>query len=75
MLAMSSMRMGEREKAVEWLLDLLLVFDEVGMPVSGVRAPTLDFTSAGALLYAVAMMTGGWDGHDDSGDDDGGFNE
>ena len=62
MLAMSAARNGETEKAIEWLLHPLFEFDEVGMPVGGVRVPTPYFPGAGALLYAVAMMAEGWDG-------------
>ena len=62
MLAMSAARNGETEKAVEWLLHPLFQFDDVGMPVGGVRVPTPYFPGSGALLYAVAMMAGGWDG-------------
>lgn len=62
MLAMSAARNGEAEKAVEWLLHPLFEFDDVGMPVGGVRVPTPYFPGSGALLYAVAMMAEGWDG-------------
>ncbi|KAL0578688.1 hypothetical protein V5O48_003308 [Marasmius crinis-equi] len=62
MLAMSAARNGETEKAIDWLLDPLFVFDDVGMPVGGVRVPTPYFPGSGSLLYAIAMMAGGWDG-------------
>ncbi|ESK84899.1 hypothetical protein Moror_14900 [Moniliophthora roreri MCA 2997] len=62
MLAMSAARNGDTEKAIEWLLDPLLIFDDVGMPVGGVRVPTPYFPGSGSLLYAVAMMAAGWDG-------------
>ncbi|KAJ7779248.1 Six-hairpin glycosidase-like protein [Mycena metata] len=62
MLAMSAARIGEQEKALEWLLHPLFQFDDVGMPVGGVRVPTPYFPGAGALLYATAMMANGWDG-------------
>ncbi|KAI1798329.1 Six-hairpin glycosidase-like protein, partial [Ganoderma leucocontextum] len=62
MLAMSAARNGEAEKAIDWLLHPLFQFDDVGMPVGGVRVPTPYFPGSGALLYAVAMMAGGWDG-------------
>ncbi|KAI0746641.1 Six-hairpin glycosidase-like protein [Daedaleopsis nitida] len=61
MLAMSAARNGDTEKAVEWLLHPLFEFDDVGMPVGGVRVPTPYFPGSGALLYAVAMMAEGWD--------------
>ncbi|KAJ3532417.1 hypothetical protein NM688_g7426 [Phlebia brevispora] len=62
MLAMSAARNGEAEKAIEWLLHPLFQFDDVGMPIGGVRVPTPYFPGSGALLYAVAMMAEGWDG-------------
>lgn len=62
MLAMSAARHGETEKAVTWLLDPLLDFDDVGMPIGGVRVPTPYFPGSGALLYAIAFMAKGWDG-------------
>ncbi|KAF7313892.1 hypothetical protein HMN09_00547100 [Mycena chlorophos] len=61
-LAMSAARIGQPEQAVEWLLHPLFQFDDVGMPVGGVRVPTPYFPGAGALLLAVAMMAEGWDG-------------
>ncbi|KAK2731771.1 hypothetical protein FQN55_004459 [Onygenales sp. PD_40] len=62
MLAMSALRLGEREEAVELLLHGNFGFDEVGMPVGGERVPTPYFPAGGALLVAVALMAGGWDG-------------
>ncbi|KAF9019784.1 hypothetical protein BDZ89DRAFT_958878 [Hymenopellis radicata] len=62
MLAMSSARNGDPEQAVDWLLDPLFQFDDVGMPVGGVRVPTPYFPGSGGLLYAIGMMAGGWDG-------------
>ncbi|PBK66054.1 hypothetical protein ARMSODRAFT_977740 [Armillaria solidipes] len=61
MLAMSSARNGDAEEAVEWLLDPLFNFDDVGMPLTPVRHPPY-FPGSGGLLYAVAMMASGWDG-------------
>lgn len=61
MLAMSAARNGETEKAIEWLLHPLFQFDDIGMPVGGVRVPTPYFPGSGSLLYAVAMMAAGWD--------------
>jgi hypothetical protein len=34
---MSAARIGEKEKAVEWLLNPLFQFDDAGHPVGGVR--------------------------------------
>ena len=62
MLAMSAARNGETEKAIEWLLHPLFQFDDVGMPIGGVRVPTPYFPGSGSLLYAIAMMAAGWDG-------------
>lgn len=62
MLAMSAARIGDTEKAIEWLLHPLFEFDDVGMPIGGVRVPTPYFPGSGALLYAIAMMASGWDG-------------
>ncbi|KAK0186407.1 Six-hairpin glycosidase-like protein [Armillaria mellea] len=61
MLAMSSARNGDAEGAVEWLLDPVFDFDDVGMPMAPVRHPPY-FPGSGGLLYAVAMMASGWDG-------------
>ncbi|OCH88022.1 hypothetical protein OBBRIDRAFT_116454 [Obba rivulosa] len=62
MLAMSAARNGDAEQAIEWLLHPLFQFDDVGMPIGGVRVPTPYFPGAGSLLYAIAMMAAGWDG-------------
>jgi hypothetical protein len=62
MLALAAARTGNTEKAVEWLLDDLFQFDDVGMPIGGTRVPTPYFPGSGALLYAVAFMAEGWDG-------------
>jgi hypothetical protein len=62
MLAMSAARNGESDRAIEWLLDPLYQFDDVGMPVGGVRVPTPYFPGSGSFLLAIAMMAGGWDG-------------
>ncbi|KAI4518732.1 hypothetical protein K525DRAFT_242015 [Schizophyllum commune Loenen D] len=62
MLAMSAARIGDAEKAIDWLLHPLFQFDDVGMPIGGVRVPTPYFPGSGGLLYAVAMMAAGWDG-------------
>lgn len=62
MLALSAARNGEPEQAIEWLLHPLFQFDDVGMPIGGVRVPTPYFPGSGALLYAIAFMAAGWDG-------------
>lgn len=62
LLALTAAKMGEREKAVEWLLHPDNAFDEIGMPVGGVRVPTPYLPAAAGLLLAVGMMAGGWEG-------------
>lgn len=62
MLAMSAARNGETDQAIDFLLHPLFTFDDVGMPIGGVRVPTPYFPGSGALLYAIAMMARGWDG-------------
>ena len=62
MLAMNAARLGDIQAAVGYLLDKHWEFDDVGMPVGGVRVPTPYFPSSGGLLLAVAMLAGGWDG-------------
>ena len=65
LLAMNAARFGDREKAIELLLDKNYQFDDVGMPVGGSRVPTPYFPAAGGLLMTVGMMAGGWDGESD----------
>jgi hypothetical protein len=62
MLAMSAARNGETDRAIDWLLNSLYQFDDVGMPIGGVRVPTPYFPGSGSLLLAIAMMAAGWDG-------------
>ncbi|KAK4455455.1 Six-hairpin glycosidase-like protein [Podospora aff. communis PSN243] len=62
MLAMNSLRLGDRERAVEYLLHPIFQFDDAGYPVGGSRVPTPYFPNAASLLIAMAMMAGGWDG-------------
>jgi hypothetical protein len=61
MLAMCAARLGEPDKAVELLLTPgdHFSFDDAGLATGG---PYPYFPSNGGLLYAVAMMTAGWDG-------------
>ncbi|KAL6240149.1 hypothetical protein BDW75DRAFT_3439 [Aspergillus navahoensis] len=63
MLAMTSLRSGDVNQAVAWLLDSHFQFDDVGNPV-GTVVPTPYFPASSALLLAVAMMAGGWDGQE-----------
>ncbi|KAF2685836.1 hypothetical protein K458DRAFT_417039 [Lentithecium fluviatile CBS 122367] len=62
LLAMTMARLGNAEKAVDWLLDPNNKFNEVGMPVGGTRVPTPYFPASAGLLLAAGMMAGGWDG-------------
>ncbi|KAI9154668.1 hypothetical protein HJFPF1_07225 [Paramyrothecium foliicola] len=61
MLAMNSLRLGNPERAVEYLLHPSFQFDDAGYPVGGTRVPTPYFPSSSGLLLAMAMMAGGWD--------------
>ncbi|KAJ9158366.1 Six-hairpin glycosidase-like protein [Coniochaeta hoffmannii] len=62
MLAMNSLRLGDVDQAVEYLLHPIFQFDDAGYPVGGSRVPTPYFPNSASLLIAVAMMAGGWDG-------------
>ena len=61
MLAMCAARVGEPEKAIDFLLTAApgFQFDDRGLATGG---PFPYFPSNGGLLYAVAMMAAGWDG-------------
>lgn len=61
MLAMCAARLGEPNRAVDFLLHPSggFQFDERGLATGG---PFPYFPSNGGLLYAVAMMAAGWDG-------------
>ncbi len=61
MLAMAAARTGNPEKAIDMLMHPSpnFQFDEHGLATGG---PWPYFPSNGALLTAVAMMAGGWDG-------------
>ncbi|KAF9009618.1 Six-hairpin glycosidase-like protein [Cyathus striatus] len=67
MLAMGAARQGLSERAIEWLLDPHFQFDDVGMPLGGVKVPTPYFPGSGSLLLAIAMMAKGWDGSENLG--------
>lgn len=62
MLAMNSLRLGDVEQAIAYLLDPLFAFDDAGYPEGGSRVPTPYMPNTGGLLLAAAMMAGGWDG-------------
>lgn len=62
LLAMNSLRLGNVDQALAYLLDPVFQFDDAGYPVGGSRVPTPYFPNAASLLLATAMMAGGWDG-------------
>ncbi|PGH23007.1 hypothetical protein AJ80_02922 [Polytolypa hystricis UAMH7299] len=62
MLSMNALRLGDRERAVDMLLHDNFQFDDVGMPIGGLRVPTPYFPASGSLLISVALMASGWDG-------------
>jgi hypothetical protein len=62
LLAMTAIRTGDTNTAIEMLLHESFQFDDVGMPLGGLRVKTPYFPSSGGLLLAVALMAGGWDG-------------
>jgi hypothetical protein len=61
MLAMCAARLGEPERAVDFLLHASsrFQFTDAGLATGG---PFPYFPSNGGLLYAVAMMCAGWPG-------------
>ena len=59
---MNAVRMGYPKTAMDFLLYPGYDFDDVGMPIGGARVPTPYFPGSASLLFAVAMMAGGWDG-------------
>ncbi|APU20865.1 hypothetical protein UA75_14275 [Actinoalloteichus sp. GBA129-24] len=61
LLAMNAARLGDAERAVDFLLHERFGFTETGLPASGKSGvPSPYFPGAGGLLYAVAMMCAGW---------------
>jgi hypothetical protein len=62
LLAMNAARLGDVEKAVDFLLWPTFEFDDAGYQVGGARVPTPYHPGAASLLWAVAMLAGGWDG-------------
>lgn len=61
MMAMAAARTGQPKMAIDFLMhsSLKFQFDEHGLATGG---PYPYFPSNGALLTAIAMMCGGWDG-------------
>lgn len=66
MLAMNSLRLGDVDQAITYLLHPLFEFDDAGYPVGGIRVATPYFPGSSAFLLAMAMMAGGWDGAEGS---------
>jgi hypothetical protein len=66
MLAMNAARIGEPDKAIDFLLHRAMPFDDVGLSRGGEQVPFPYFPATGSFLYAIAFMAAGWDG---SGDD------
>lgn len=61
LLAMNSLRLGNVDQAVAYLLHPIFQFDDAGYPLGGTRVATPYFPNAASLLLAVAMVAGGWD--------------
>uniref|UniRef100_A0A8H7TMZ7 Six-hairpin glycosidase-like protein n=1 Tax=Bionectria ochroleuca TaxID=29856 RepID=A0A8H7TMZ7_BIOOC len=64
MMAMNSLRLGDVDRAIEYLLHHSFDFDDAGYPTGGTRVPRPYFPSSGSFLLAMAMMAGGWDGEE-----------
>ena len=62
LLAMNSMRIGDIDQAMAYLLHPNFQFDDAGYPIGGSAVPTPYMPASGGLLLAIAMMAGGWDG-------------
>jgi len=60
MLAMTAAKLGDYDRAVDFLLNPNFQFDDVGMQIGGARVPTPYFPGSTSLLMAVAMMAAGW---------------
>ncbi|ANB12068.1 hypothetical protein AWJ20_303 [Sugiyamaella lignohabitans] len=71
MLAMNAARLGEPEKAIDFLLDPNMPFDDAGLAPGGTQVPFPYLPATGSLLLAVAFMAAGWD--DDNGKPSPGF--
>ncbi|KAL9064020.1 MAG: hypothetical protein Q9157_007990 [Trypethelium eluteriae] len=65
-LAMNAARLGDADQATKFLLDDNFQFDDAGYPIGGSRVPTPYFPGSASLLWAVAMLAGGWDGAEGS---------
>ncbi|KAL4894671.1 Six-hairpin glycosidase-like protein [Aspergillus ambiguus] len=63
MLSMTAARLGNSQQAIDYLLEPLFQFDDVGNPIGGTRVPTPYFPASSSMMFAVAMLAGGWDGN------------
>lgn len=61
LLAMNSLRLGDVDQAIAYLLDPIFQFDDAGYPLSVSRVTTPYFPDSASLLLTAAMMAGGWD--------------
>ena len=61
-MALNAARLGYTEKAIDFLLWPTYEFDDAGYQVGGARVPTPYMPGATSLLWAVALLAGGWDG-------------
>jgi hypothetical protein len=61
-LAMNAARLRDVDKAINFLLDTNFQFDDAGYQIGGARVPTPYMPGASSLLWAIAMLAGGWDG-------------
>jgi hypothetical protein len=66
MLAMNSLRLGDVDQALSFLLHPAYTFDDAGYPGGGSRVPTPYFPNSGGLLLTTAMLAAGWDGNEGS---------
>lgn len=55
LLAMNSLRLGDVDQAVAYLLHPVFQFDDAGYPVGGSRVPTPYFPNAASLLLASTL--------------------
>lgn len=57
LLAMNSLRLGNVNQAIAYLLHPVFQFDDAGYPVGGSRVPTPYFPNAASLLLASTYKT------------------
>lgn len=57
LLAMNSLRLGDVNQAIAYLLHPVFQFDDAGYPVGGSRVPTPYFPNAASLLLASTYKT------------------